>query len=160
MKISIIVAVSKNNVIGNQGKLIWHISEDLKHFKKITTGHCILMGKNTYESIGRPLSLRTNLILSSNKEFKVDGAFVFNNPQDAVKFAKKKGEKELMIIGGEKDYRYFLPKADKIYLTKVLKNYNGNATFPEIKNEDWARVNYEAHHDLNPPFEYINLERI
>lgn len=160
MKISIIVAVSKNNVIGQGKKLLWHIPEDMKHFKEITTGHHILMGKTTYESIGRLLPGRVTLILSSNKDYKVpEGAHVFENEKDAVEFAMQNGEKELMIIGGGSIYRLFLPIADKIYLTKVLKEFKGDVTFPEINTDDWKEISKEVYQESDPPFEFIELER-
>ena len=159
MKISIIVAVAKNNVIGGKGKLLWHIPGDLPRFKKITTGHHILMGKKTFESIGRILPDRTNIILSLDPEFKVSGAFVFQKPEDAIKFAEMRGEKELMIIGGGMIYKYFFPLANKIYLTRVLKNYKGDVKFPKIDMKDWVEVSTEPHLDSDLPFEYKILER-
>ncbi len=159
MKISIIVAVSKNNVIGQGKKLLWHISPDMKHFRKITMGHHILMGKTTFESIGMPLPGRTNIILSSDRDFKVPGAFVFQNEEDAIKFAKKRGEEELMIIGGGTIYKLFFPSVDKIYLTKVLKEYKGDVKFPKIDMEDWQVSTKEPHPESDPPFEFIELAR-
>ncbi|EKE13218.1 MAG: dihydrofolate reductase [uncultured bacterium] len=159
MKISIIVAVAQNNVIGGKGKLLWHISDDLKHFKEVTMGHHILMGKTTYESIGRILPGRTSLILSHDKNLKVPDGYVFENEKEAIDFAEKNGENELMIIGGESIYKLFFSKADKIYLTKVLKEFDGDVTFPEINMEEWRQTKKEPHPDENPPFEFIELER-
>jgi dihydrofolate reductase len=159
MKISIIVAVAKNNVIGSKGKLLWHITGDLSRFKQITMGHHILMGETTYKSIGKVLQGRTNLILSFDENFKVQGAFVFKNPEEAIKFADMRGEKELMIIGGGMIYKYFFPIAEKIYLTKVLKNYKGDVKFPEINNNEWNETYNEPHTDSYLPFEYKILER-
>lgn len=159
MKISIIVAVAKNNVIGSKGKLLWHIPGDLSRFKQITMGHHILMGQTTFESIGKVLPGRTNLILSFDKNLQVSDAFVFQKPEDAVKFAEMRGEKELMIIGGGMIYKYFFPLADKIYLTRVLKNYKGDVKFPKIDMKDWDEVSTEPHLDSNLPFEYKILER-
>jgi len=159
MKISIIVAVAQNNVIGGKGKLLWHISDDLKHFKKVTMGHHILMGKTTYESIGRILPGRTSLILSHDKNLKVPDGYFFENEKEAIDFAEKNGENELMIIGGESIYKLFFPKADKIYLTRVLKEFDGDVTFPEINMEEWRQTKKESRLDENPPFEFIELER-
>ncbi len=159
MKISIVVAVSKNNCIGKKGKIPWHIKKDLERFKKITLGHHILMGRKTFESIGRPLPGRINLVLTSNKNYKAKGAIAFNNPEKAVEFAKENKEKELMIIGGSKVYEYFLPKVDKIYLTKVLKKFDGDAFFPKINSKDWKITFRERHLKEEIPFEFINLER-
>ncbi len=159
MKISIIVAVAQNNVIGDKGKLLWHLDGDLPRFKTITMGHHILMGQKTFESIGRVLPGRNNLILSSRKDYKVPGAFVFQSVEEALKFAKENGEKELMIIGGGMIYKYFLPLSDKIYLTKVLKNYEGDVKFPEINMNEWKENSNEPHLESDPSFEYKILER-
>lgn len=159
MKISIIVAVAKNGVIGSKNKLLWHIPKDLARFKKITIGHHILMGQKTFESIGKILPDRTNMILSFDKNHKVPGAFVFKSPDEAIAFAKNRGEEELMIIGGGMIYKHFLPVADKIYLTRVLKDYDGDATFPKIDLDMWKETVLEKHLDNNPQFEYVILER-
>lgn len=159
MKISIVAAVSQNNVIGKKGKLLWHISDDLKHFKEVTMGHHILMGKTTYESIGRILPGRTNLILSHDKNLKIPGGHVFKNEKEAIGFAEKNGENELMIIGGGSIYKLFFSKADKIYLTRVLEKYDGDVTFPKIDMKKWHKIKKESHLDGNPPFEFIELER-
>lgn len=160
MKISIIVAVAQNNVIGSKGKLLWHLDGDLPRFKNITMGHHILMGQTTFESIGKVLPGRTSLILSFDKDFKAPDAFVFANPENAIKFAKDNGEQELMIIGGGMIYKHFLPLANKIYLTKVLKDYEGDVTFPEINMSEWKEISSEPHLDASPPFEYKILEKI
>lgn len=160
MIISLIAAVATNNVIGLDKKLLWHIPEDLKHFKETTMGHHILMGKTTYESIGRTLPGRTNIILSSDKNFKVPGGHVFGDIDSAIGFAENTGEKELMIIGGGSIYKLFLPIADKIYLTRVLKEYQGNVTFPEIDMNDWKETKIEKHLDSEIPFEFVELNRI
>lgn len=160
MKISIIVAVSENNVIGNKGKLLWHISKDLLNFKKITSGHHILMGQKTYESIGKPLPNRINIILSDEKNYKAKGCYVFNKLDDAIKFAKMENEKELMVIGGGMIYKLLLPLTSKIYLTKVHKKYIGDVKFPKINTKDWKEVSSEKYLNDDPPFEFKILKRI
>jgi len=159
MKISIIVAVAKNNVIGNKNKLLWHIPEDLKRFKSLTTGHHILMGQNTYESIGKVLPNRTSVVLSFEKDYRVDGAFVFNDIEKALNFVNKRDEKELFVIGGGMIYKELLPKASKIYMTKVIKNYEGDTRFPEINKKDWKETFNEKHLNDDPQFEFVILER-
>lgn len=159
MKISIIVAVAENNVIGSKNQLLWHISEDLKRFKSLTTGHHILMGQKTYESIGRVLPNRTNLILSFDKDYEAPDGFVFNNPDDAVNFAKNNNENELFVIGGGMVYKHFLPMANKIYLTKVLKEFDGDTYFPKINLDEWQQTFNEKHHDNDPQYEFVILER-
>lgn len=160
MKISIIVAVSKNNIIGSKGKLLWHISKDLINFKKITSGHHILMGQKTYESIGKPLPNRTNIILSDEINYKAKGCHVFNKLENALEFAKINKEKELMIIGGGMIYKLLLPITSKIYLTKVHKKYEGDVKFPKLNIKNWKEISTEKHLDENPPFEFKILERI
>ena len=157
MKISLIAAVSQNGVIGNGSKIPWHIPADFKHFKEITMGHHILMGKKTYESIGRILPGRTNIILSSDENFKVEGAFVFDSIDKALKFAENNGETELMIIGGGSIYGTFYPMADKIYLTKVLRDFGGDIKFPEIEMEKWKVESSQKHLDKEIPFEFLEL---
>ncbi len=145
MDISIIVAVAKNNVIGNENKLIWRLSDDLKRFKKLTTGHHILMGRKTFESIGKPLPNRKNLIITRNKDYKVEGGFVFQDIESAIDFAKENGEDELFIIGGGEIYRKLLDRTERIYLTKVHTSPEGDAFFPELESEDWFVFHEEAH---------------
>ncbi len=154
MKISIIVATAEDNVIGSKNKLLWHISDDLKRFKELTTGHHILMGQKTFESIGRILPDRTNIILSFEGNYKTDGGFVFTNIKDALKFAENRKENELFVIGGGMIYKELLPIADKIYLTKVHEKYDGDTFFPEIDMNEWSEISNEKHLDNNPPFEY------
>lgn len=158
MKISIIVAVSENNVIGCNGKIPWHIPEDLGHFKELTLSHHILMGRKTFESIGRPLPGRINLVVSSNLKYKPEGVSVFSTTHEAIEHAKYFGERELMVIGGESIYKEVLPMADTIYLTKIGKRYEGNVRFPEINKEDWSVISSELHSN-NPDFEFQHLER-
>lgn len=159
MKISIIAAVAENNVIGGKGGLLWHIEGDLPRFKQITMGHHILMGLNTYNSIGKVLPGRTNLILSSDKNINIPNAYIFDNSEDAIKFADDNGETELMIIGGGMVYKQLLPKTDKIYLTKVLKNYKGDVTFPKIDVDKWNETILERHTETDPNYNFAILER-
>lgn len=145
MKISIIVAVSENNVIGKDGKIPWHIPEDLKHFKEITMGHHIMMGRNTFESIGHPLPGRVNLVISSNPLYSPEGVSVFRSIEEAVVFAKTAGEDELIVIGGESIYKSMLPLADTIYLTKVSKSCEGNVISRKLITKNgppypWSRT--------------------
>jgi len=159
MKISIIVAVAEDNVIGAKGKLPWHLSDDLKRFKSITMGHHLLMGRSTYESIGRALPGRTSLVLSKDKNFKAEGCFTFQDFKEAVEFAKQRKEKELMIVGGGQIYRLALPIATRIYITQVFRKYEGDVTFPEIKKDEWKEVLKEPHLASDPPFEFKILEK-
>ena len=119
MKISAILAVGKDGEIGLNGGLPWRSKGDMQHFKNLTSGHCILMGMNTYKSIGRPLPNRTNIVITS-KDIKLEGCYVFHSVEDGIKFAESQNENELFIIGGLSIYKYCQEKGllDRIYLTK------------------------------------------
>lgn len=139
MKISIIVAFSENNVIGKNNNLIWHISEDLKRFKKITLNHSIIMGRKTYDSLSiKPLPKRKNIIISSNTDLKYDGAIVVNSISDALKLCKD--EKEIFICGGATIYEKFIGFASKLYITKIFENFEGDTFFPPIEYENYEIV--------------------
>ena len=124
MKISMIVAYGNNWEIGLDNQMLWHISEDFKNFKAITSGHHILMGRKTFESIGKPLPNRTSIVLS-NSGFEHEGVHTFNDVQEAFNFARKSAEEELFIIGGANVYESLFPYVDKMYLSEV--NYDGKA---------------------------------
>ncbi|MGK0255900.1 MAG: dihydrofolate reductase [Arcobacteraceae bacterium] len=124
MKISMIVAYGKNWEIGLNNEMLWHISEDFKNFKEITSGHHILMGRKTFESIGKPLPNRTSIVLS-NSEFKHEGVHTFNDIQESLNFARESGEEEIFIIGGAQIYETVFPYVDKMYLTQV--DFDGEA---------------------------------
>ena len=121
MIISAILAIGKENEIGLNGGLPWSSKEDLKHFKSITTGHCVIMGYNTYQSIGKPLPNRINIVISRSMN-KLDGCYVFHSIEDGIEFAKQQQETELFIIGGASIYQYCAEKnlIDRVYLTKMM----------------------------------------
>ncbi len=161
MKISIIVAVATNNVIGRDGKLPWRLSEDLKRFKQLTIGKPIIMGRLTYESIGKPLPDRRNIILSSREGLKIEGCEVVATPQSAIRLAG--GAEEVMIIGGGKVYAQMLPRADRIYMTRVSASVDGNTFFPEISDKEWQVVEQEdfpAGESRQYGFSFITLDRV
>ncbi len=162
MIVSIIVAVAENGVIGSDNQLIWHLSDDLKNFKKITSGHCIIMGRKTFESIGRPLPNRTNIILSRNKNYKTEGCIVLDSIGQALTYSKKKGEEEAFIIGGQAVYNAAYDIADKLYLTKVNASPTGDAFFKKIQLDHWKlishrRIKRNEHNDFD--YEMMELER-
>lgn len=143
MIISLIVAKGKQNQIGKNNRLLWKIKDDMENFKKITTGHCIIMGRKTFESIGRPLPNRTTLIITRNKNIaEGDSCFLFDDCYKAIEYAKNKGESELVVCGGSSIYDFFLENnlVDKIYLTDV--DYDGEADrfFREINYNDWKII--------------------
>lgn len=154
--ISIIVAVAENGTIGIDNNLPWHISGDLKRFKAITTGHSIIMGRKTYLSFPkRPLPDRKNIVLT-NGDYQFDGAYTAKNINQALELCDSE---EVFIIGGASIYKQFLPMADKIYLTKVLKEYNGDTFFPELNMNEWNIVEQDDHLDNEPPFLYVTLTK-
>lgn len=161
MKISLVVAMASNRVIGLNNKMPWHLSADLKKFKKITMGSPILMGRKTHESIGKPLPGRTNIIVSRNLDYRQDGCLVFNDLETALKKARE-GAEEVFVIGGSDIYDAILPIADTIYLTIINREFQGDAFFPEIDSNDWSEVEREdIKDDPDAAFSYsfLKLER-
>jgi len=157
--ISLVVAMGQNREIGINNQIPWKLSEDLKNFKKTTMGHHILMGRKTFESIGRPLPGRTNIILSRNKDFKVKDCITVTNLAEAITFAKSKGETELMVIGGGEIYKEALGKANKIYLTKVEYSGPADAYFPELNEKDWNVISEAKHLEDSIPWTFKVIER-
>ena len=158
MKISLIVAMASNRVIGLNNKMPWHLSADLKKFKKITMGSPILMGRKTHESIGKPLPGRTNIIISRNLDYRQDGCLVFNDLKIALKKACESAE-EVFVIGGSDVYEAILPIADTIYLTIINREFQGDAFFPEIDLNDWSEVAREdIKDDPDAAFSYSFLK--
>jgi len=141
MTISIIVAFANNRVIGKDNQLIWHLPNDLKHFKAVTSGHPVIMGRKTYESIGRLLPNRKNIIVTRNTAYQVEGAHVFNSLEAAIESCI--GEEEIFIIGGSEIYGQALTLAHKLYITEVLHEFEGDAFFPEINFEEWKVISEE-----------------
>lgn len=137
--IAAIVAVSTNFVIGKENKLPWHLPADLQHFKKLTSGHAILMGRKTYESIGKALPNRLNLILTRNLDFQAPNCFIINNLEDACKIAKEQNYTKLFVIGGAEVYKELLPFCQKIYLTEVQTIAEGDAFF-ELNRQEWQET--------------------
>jgi len=129
--ISIIAAMGQNNGIGKNNKLLWHIPGDLKHFKEITSGNIVVMGRKTYESIGRPLPNRTNIIITKNNKFKAEDCLIKNSFNEVLKEAKSYKDKEIFIIGGGQIYKQALPHTDKLYLTIVDDEVQADTFFPD-----------------------------
>ncbi len=140
--ISIIVAASTNNVIGVQGELPWKISDDLKRFKELTMGKPIVMGRLTWESIGRPLPGRQNIVITRQPDFSAEGCDVVSSPVAALDIAGD--AEEIMIIGGGQIYDLFLPKAGRLHITRVHTEIEGDAFFPAIDAGRWELIDSEA----------------
>jgi len=137
MKLSMIVAMTPHRVIGKDNDLPWPlIKEDMKWFRRKTTGHVIIMGRKTYESLGKPLPKRANFVITRNRNFKAPGCFVFHDVDETLKEAFNI-DKEPIVIGGSSIYEMFLPKIDTLYLTKIKKEYDGDTYFPEINLDEW-----------------------
>ena len=144
MKIILIVAKARNQVIGKNNQLVWKLSADLKRFKNLTTGHFLLMGRKTYESIGRPLPNRTHLIISRNPDFKApEGHYSFPSVEEAIIFCNKIGVEELFIIGGGQIYKEALPLCDLLEITEVEAEPDGDTFFPEIDPKIWQEIERE-----------------
>ncbi|MDR0725631.1 MAG: dihydrofolate reductase [Prevotellaceae bacterium] len=160
--LSIIVAVDENNAIGKDNKLLWHIAEDLKHFRSITNGHPVIMGRKTFESIGKALPGRINIIISRNPQFAAEECIVAPSLEKAINIASEIDE-NTFIIGGASIYREALGIADTIYLTVVHSSYDADAFFPAISETEWnevERIDFIKGKDFGYPFSFITLKRI
>ena len=153
MILSLIVAVSKNNVIGADNGLLWQMPADLKHFKAVTIGHTVIMGRKTYDSIGKPLPGRRNIIVTRQEKFKAQGCEVVNSLQDAVDLCTR--EQEVFIVGGGEVYKQAIHAADKIYLTRIYGEFEGDTVFPQINFSEWRLTKYLKHHgDAKNQYDY------
>ena len=161
--LSIIVAVAENNVIGKDNKLIWHLSEDLKRFKKLTTGHTIIMGRKTFESLGGVLPNRKHVVLTHNSDYSVDNENVeiVNSISDLQKYIDD--ENENFVIGGALVYKMLIDYCTKMYITKIEKSFEGDAFFPIIDKEKWSIDSEELgkfDEKTGLKFNYINYKKI
>ena len=161
--LSIIVAKSRNNVIGKDNKLPWHLPDDLKRFKKLTTGHTIIMGRKTFESIGRVLPNRKNVILTHNLDFSIDNENVeiVNSVHDLQKYIDSK--EECFVIGGGIIYTMLLPQTTKMYITEVDIEIAGDAFFPRFNKNEWVeteRIPGPADEKFPHKYEYVTYERV
>ena len=136
MKITLVAAIASNNVIGKENSLPWNIPEDLKRFKQMTSGHTILMGRKTFDSIGRPLPNRQNIVMTKDENFEQEGIKVINDFDEALELIKESNE-DVFVIGGSKIYELFEPVANSLAITRILKDFEGDAFFPDINWELW-----------------------
>ena len=163
MKISLIVAMAQNRVIGRDNQMPWHLPEDLRYFKRITLNKPVVMGRNTFESIGKPLPHRTNIVISRNPDYRIDGAVVVNSLEAALQVCRDLKAAEAMIIGGAQIYAQALPMADLLYLTEVAAHIEGDASFPEFDRSQWQETARESHQasDNNPwDYAFVVLEKL
>jgi dihydrofolate reductase len=143
MTVSIIVAAAENNVIGGNNQLLWQLPDDLKRFKSVTTGHTVIMGRRTYDSIGKALPNRRNIVISRDAGLKIEGCETANSLEDALQLAA--GEKEVFVIGGGRVYEQAWDKADKLYLTRVHTEKEGDTFIPGIRADRWIEESREFH---------------
>ncbi len=158
MILSMIAAVANNQVIGNQNQLIWHLPADLKHFKSTTMGHAIIMGRKTFESIGKPLPGRRNIVITNNPKYQAEGCHVAHSLKEAIDLAK--GEKEVFVAGGAEIYIQAMDHhlTRRLYVTRIFANFEGDAFFPPIDEDKWKLIEqtqFEA--DEKNPYPYAFL---
>ena len=160
--LSIIVAVANNNVIGKDNQLIWHLPEDLKRFKRLTTGHTIIMGRKTFESLGRILPNRKHIILCNDAQLQIEDENVEILEDIALLKPYIESEEENFIIGGATIYKLLMPYANKMYITHINQAFEGDVYFPEIKQEEWKIIEKEKglKDEKNPyDYEYVTYTR-
>lgn len=159
--VSIIVAIAKNGTIGDKNSLLWHIKEDMRFFRTTTSGHAVIMGRKTFESLGsKPLPKRTNIVITrADREF--DGAFTAHSLEEAIRLAGS--DEEIFIIGGAQIYAEALNVADRLYITHVDREYDGDTSFPEVDFSRWQLVRserYERGEEYEYPFEFRTYEAV
>lgn len=161
-KLSIIVAIAANNAIGKDNDLLWHIPEDLKRFKRLTSGHAVIMGRNTYFSLPRrPLPNRTNVVLTLDQEELIEGCVMARSIEEARRLTAD--DPEAFVMGGGEVYRQFLPLADKLYITRVHRDFEADTFFPEIEETQWKLIEKEDREEnanLGFSFSYLTYVRV
>lgn len=157
-KVSIIAAMDMARGIGKGNKLMWHISEDLKRFKELTSGHTVIMGRKTFESIGRALPNRVNIVITKNKDFKASDCVVVNSLEEALTFAEMKKNGEIFIIGGGEIYRQAMPFADRLYLTIVEGDFGADTFFPSYENFGKI-VSVKESQENGLHYKFVNIEK-
>lgn len=163
MIVSAIVATAQNNVIGKDGQIPWYLPADLRFFKQTTLNHHVIMGRRSFESIGRPLPKRTNIIITRDLFFTATGCVVAHSIEEALRIARDNGETEAFIIGGGEIYKQSMHYWDRLYLTRVDARVEGDAFFPQIDIDDWEIIASESHTaDEKNEYDYtfLTMERI
>lgn len=155
--ITIIAAIGQNNELGLDNKLIWNIKEDLKRFKKLTTGHSIIMGRKTFESISKALPGRLNIVLTKNKNFKFKNVSIASNIHEAIELTKD--DEQPFIIGGSEIYSLFINMAQTIELTRVHNNFKADTFFPDINFGKWNKIYEEKFNLDNLPYSFITYKK-
>lgn len=158
--LALIVAAAQNGVIGRDNQLPWHLSADLKRFRALTMGHHILMGRKTFESIGRPLPGRTNIVITRQPDFRAEGVVVVHSLAEALALAAD--DDRIFVVGGAEIYRQALPQADRIYLTIIHQDFEGDTFWFDLDRMVWRETSRVAHRpdEKNPyPYSFVELER-
>ncbi|MCG8591588.1 MAG: dihydrofolate reductase [Proteobacteria bacterium] len=162
MKIALMAAVAENGVIGRDGGLPWRLPDDLAHLKRLTTGHCIIVGRRTYESVGRALPKRTNLVVTRQPHFAAPGCVVVGSLTEALDHARQSGETLAFVLGGASLYAEALPQADWLYWTRVEAQVEGDVSFPAVDWDEWTLTESTPHpaDDRHPhPFRFETYQR-
>lgn len=162
MRISLIAAVARNGVIGKDGRLPWHLPADLRRFKALTMSHHLLVGRKTWEAIGRPLSGRRMVVISRDPDYRAPGATVVHSLEEAFELARRAGETEAFVAGGGEIYAQALPHAQRLYLTEVDAEAEGDTHFPTFDRRAWELVEREAHRpdaENAVAFRFLTYER-
>jgi dihydrofolate reductase len=159
MRLSAIAAVAANGCIGRGNALPWRLPADLRRFKRLTLGHTLIMGRRTYESIGRPLPGRTTVVLTHRRDYAPEGVRVAHSLEEALELAR--GDEEIFIAGGAELYRQALAQVDRLYLTRIERDYEGDTFFPEVDLSRWRLVAQESHPATatEPPYSFLTYER-
>lgn len=141
--VAILVAASENNIIGKGNSIPWRLPADMRYFRRLTTGNVVIMGRKTFDSIGKTLPDRANVIVTRQNDFRVPGAFVAHSLRDALEKGRASG-KDVFVIGGEEIYRQALPYVDRVYLTRIHAHIDGDACFPQLDRKEWLLVSTES----------------
>lgn len=157
--LSLIVAKAKNNVIGKDNKLLWHLSNDLKRFKNLTTNHTMIMGRKTFESLGRVLPNRKHVILSHNTDFKVkdENVEIVHSIDELKRYIE--GKEEVFVIGGAMIYNLLMPYVTKMYITEIDKDFEGDTVFPPVDHEKWKEINRIQNEENGLKYDFVDYER-
>lgn len=160
--VSLIAAMAKDRVIGRDNTLPWHLPEDLKHFKATTLGKPVIMGRKTWESLGRPLPGRRNIVISRNADYQPGGGELAPSLQAAIAMAAMAAEAdEIFVIGGADIYRQALPMAQRLYLTEIAADFAGDAHFPEFSSADWSEASREPHTSVSGiPYAFVLYQHL
>jgi dihydrofolate reductase len=156
-------AVSDNGVIGKDNDLVWHLPADLKHFKKTTNGHYVIMGRKTYESLGKPLPGRVNIVISRRTDYYIEGAVVLRSLDAALEFAEGQRQQLVFILGGGTVYKQAMDQSDEMYITEVHGSFEGDTYFPEISDAQWAeneRTDYPADEENSHAYSFVHYLKI